>query len=84
MTYVQWLLVAIIVAVGFVGGYYQLYITVNLKEGKRTSVFTGGWIFHPEYLEENGRAYRKKLIGCWMIIVLLIACIKILGVMQQA
>jgi hypothetical protein len=39
---IQWLLVAMMIAIGFIGGYYQLQITSNLKEGRRASVWTGG------------------------------------------
>jgi hypothetical protein len=72
MVYVQWLLVAMIIIVGLVGGYYQLQIVAYLKEGKRTSAWSGGWVMHPEYLEKEGQQYRKKYLGCWLIAILLI------------
>jgi len=80
MTYIQWWLVAMIIVAGLVGGYYQLKIVGSLKEGKRASIWSGGWLFHPEYLDENGHAYRKKIIRCWIIAISLIVGIKLLAV----
>ena len=80
MIYLQWLLVAMIVIVGLVGGYYQLQIVAYLKEGRRASVWFGGWLSHPEYLEKEGQQYRKKFLGCLIIAILLIASIKLLSV----
>lgn len=67
------------IAVGFIGGYYQLQMIAYLKAGRRASVWTGGWIFHPEYLEVDGQPYRKKLLASWIIFLLLVAGLKILA-----
>ena len=79
MQKIQWLIVAIMIAIGFIGGYYQLQLIAYLKEGKRLSVWTGGWIFHPEYLEKDGQLYRKKILACWAIFVLLLAALRMLS-----
>lgn len=67
MIYIQWLLVAISIAIGLFGGYYLLLITAHMKEDKRATVWIAGWFFYPEYLDEIGKAYRKKIIGCWVV-----------------
>ena len=79
MIYIQWLLVATFIVIGFVGGYYLLQMYSNSKEGKLFSIFTGGWLFHPEYLKENGLIYRKKLIGCLVLGVFLVTGILLFG-----
>lgn len=78
MIYIQWLFVAIIIVISLVGGYYQHQIIAHMKEGKRISALVGGWLFYPEYLDETGKAYRKKIIGCWVVIMLMIAGIQML------
>lgn len=71
MIYIQWLLVAIIIVLGFVGGYYHHLIIAGMKEGKAASAWFGGWIFYPEHLDGIGKAYRKKIISCWVVIMTL-------------
>lgn len=77
MQTVRWLLVGIVIAVGFVGGYFQLQIFANSKPEKVGSVWLGGWVFHPEYLEKEGQIYRKRVIACWAVVLLLILVMKI-------
>jgi hypothetical protein len=67
----EWLLLAIVIAVCLVGAYYQLQVLANSKPGKLSRVWLGGWVFHPEYLEQGGQPYRKKLLACMAIFLLL-------------
>lgn len=76
MAFAEWLLLAIVIAVCLVGAYYQFQVLGYSKPGKLSSVWRGGWIFHPEYLEQDGQPYRKKLLACLAIFLLLV------GVMQ--
>ncbi|MGA7748980.1 MAG: hypothetical protein WCA63_02420 [Gallionella sp.] len=59
-----------------IGGYYQLQMIAYSKAGMLGNIWWGGWIFHPEYLERNGQPYRKKLLACWAIFLLLGAILK--------
>ena len=78
MIYIQWLLVAIIIVLGFVGGYYHHLIIATMKEGKAASAWFGGWLLYPEQLDKNGKVYRKKIIGCWVVgLALSIIAVKI-------
>ena len=71
MVYLQWLLVAIFVALGLVGGYYHQLIIADMKEGKAAYTWFGGWVFSTEHLDENGKRYRKIIIGCWLVVIAL-------------
>ena len=72
---VQILLIACFVLLGLIGFYFQLQAQSYLKKNRISSMFTKAWIFHPEYLEEPGLVYRKKLIICWAVAASLILAI---------
>lgn len=72
MHYVQILLIAFFILLGVIGFYFQLQAQSYLKKDRVGSMYTKAWIFHPEYLEEPGRMYRKKLIICWAVAASLI------------
>lgn len=78
MLILELLIVAIMVVVSVFGTYYQLQIISNLKSGMGKSAFTGGWVFHPEYLEKEGQSYRKKLLICWAIFISLALVVMVL------
>ena len=58
----QIIIMVFVVLLSFVGGFYNLRVVACLKEGKRGSVWTGRWLFHPEWLDESGRKDRKRVI----------------------
>jgi len=66
MGYIQWLIVVMSIAIGFYGGYCLLIIT-HTKEGKGATVWLAGFLFYPEYLDEVGKTYRRKMIICWVV-----------------
>ena len=72
MHYLQILLIAFFILLGVIGFYYQLQAQSYLKKDRVSSMYTKGWVFHPEYLEEPGQIYRKKLIICWAVAALLV------------
>jgi len=51
--------------------YYQIQVLFHTKPGMLARVVYGGWIFHPEYLEQGGKCYRKKLLASMAIFVVL-------------
>lgn len=67
MSYIKLFLVAIVIALGPIAYYFQMQVIAYLKKDKFSSLFSKGWIFHPEYLEEPGQQYRKKLLGCLIV-----------------
>jgi hypothetical protein len=73
MSNTDWFLLAMIISVILVGAYYQLQLLAHSKPGRLFSLSTGGWIFHPEDIEEGGQPYRKKLLICYGIFTLLVA-----------
>ena len=73
MLFMQITLIGAFIALGVLAFYYQLQAQSYLKNDRTISLYTKGWVFHPEYLEVPGRAYRKKLIVCWMVGVFLVA-----------
>lgn len=73
MVLAGWLFLAILIAVCLVGAYCQLQVLANSKPGMLSRVWLGGWIWHPEYLEQGGLPYRKKLLVCMAIFLLLAA-----------
>lgn len=79
MQIIFWLLFAILIADMLLAAYYQVQIYSNLKIGKGVSVFTGGWMFHPEYLEKDGQRYRKKLFMCFTVFLLLVIALSIVS-----
>ena len=64
---------AIVIAVCVVGACYQLQVLAHSKPGMLSRVWLGGWIWHPDYLEQGGLPYRKKLLVCMAIFLLLTA-----------
>lgn len=71
MSIFEWLLLAVMIAVALMAGYYQFQMLANSKDGSLSSVWRGAWIFHPELLKEGGQPYRKKLLLCLGILFLL-------------
>ena len=55
MASVQIVIMVLVTFLSFIGGYFNLRIVASLKQGKRGSVWTGRWPFHPEWLDESGR-----------------------------
>jgi len=74
----KWIIVAMMIGVGFIGAYYQFQMLGYSKPGRLSSVWRGGWIFHPEDLEDDGHTYRKRALACLGIFVLLAAMMKVL------
>ena len=62
MASVQIVIMVLVTFLSFIGGYFNLRIVASLKQGKRGSVWTGRWLFHPEWLDESGRKDRKRFI----------------------
>jgi hypothetical protein len=75
MSNTDWLLLAMIIAVIILGGYYQLQVLAHSKPGRLLSLSMGGWIFHPEDIEEGGQPYRKYLLICYVIFTLLVVAL---------
>jgi hypothetical protein len=73
MIYIKIVLIVFVIALGPIGYYFQIQATCYLKKDKFSSLFSYGWIFHPEYLEEPGQKYRKKLLSCLLAGALAIA-----------
>ena len=76
MAYMQWLLAVIFIVLGLIGGYWQIQMMSNLKAHGQVGVWFGRWVFHPEYFNPVGQSYRRKIIGAW--IVALLMCVGIL------
>ena len=65
-------LMILILLLSLVGGYYHLQVWGALKEGYRSSIWSGRWLFHPEWLDEGGRLYRKKFLYVLLLGVILV------------
>lgn len=78
MQSVYGVLVSATIIDGFVGAYYLLQVYFNLKPGRGMSILTDSWFFHPEYLHEEGRGYRKKYFYSLAIFVLLVVVLNFL------
>ena len=72
MSSMQWILFITIVIDGILAGYYQLQMLGYSKSGRLSSVWRGGWIMHPEYLDDGGQPYRKKLFISLVVFAVLV------------
>ncbi len=75
MEIVYWTLVILVIAVGLIGGVFQLMLFSNLEDARPTSIFLGGWVFDPNVLNSKGKHYRKLIFYCWGLIVFLVGLI---------
>jgi len=62
MSFLQIGLLSLFILLGFICSYYQLKIVGSLKEGYRSSMWSGRWLFHPEWLDGSGRNDRRKFL----------------------
>ena len=44
------------------GAYFHLQLMGYLKEGYRLSVWSGRWLFHPEWFELEGKLFHRKVV----------------------
>lgn len=78
MTNLTWLLISMIIMIGFVGGYFQIMLFSNLKNKDFSNIFMGAWVLNSENLTEKGKFYRKKIFICWLLIVAIVSVIQYL------
>lgn len=72
---ITWLSVAMVVFIGFLGGYFQLRLMEYIKHKNAVNIFLGWWVFDPSALESEGRNYRRKILICWSVVGLLVVLI---------
>lgn len=72
MAYLQMTVIILIVLLSLIGGYFRLKIIASLKEGHRGSVWSGWWLFNPEWLDESGKQDRKGFIVVLLIELILL------------
>jgi hypothetical protein len=71
MSFPEWILLILMIINTLIGGYFQIQMLANSKEGALSSLWKGAWIFHPELLKEKGLGYRQKLFFCLGVLFVL-------------
>ena len=71
MYYLKWGIIVFIVVLSFIAYYLQFNVQSNLKEMNVKTGLLQSWVFRPDDLNNIGKANRRYLIWCWVVILLL-------------